>query len=56
MGEIIAILLIVGIVGGAIYYIVRAKKKGVKCIGCPDRGTCERVGTCECKCHDINDD
>ena len=56
MGEIIAILLIVSIVGGAIYYIVRAKKKGVKCIGCPDRGTCERVGSRECKFHDINDD
>ena len=56
MGEIIAILLIVGIVGGAIYYIVRAQKKGVKCIGCPDQDKCKACRSHECKCHDINDD
>ena len=56
MGEIIAILLIVAIVGGAIYYIVRAKKNGVKCIGCPDRGSCKRVGSPKCKCHDTDAD
>ena len=29
--------LILGLAGG---YVYRAKKKGVKCIGCPDSGTC----------------
>lgn len=28
------------IVGGAIAYIIKEKKKGVKCIGCPDSVQC----------------
>lgn len=28
------------IIGAAVVYIVRAKKKGTKCIGCPAGGTC----------------
>ncbi len=28
------------IVGAAIIYLVKAKKKGVKCIGCPSEGQC----------------
>ena len=38
--DIIAIAVIVLIVGGALAYIIRAKKKGKKCIGCPDGGSC----------------
>ncbi len=37
---IIVIAVIVAILGGAIFYIVRAKKKGVKCIGCPAGSSC----------------
>lgn len=40
MANVIAILIIAALLGGAITYIVKAKKKGVKCIGCPDAGTC----------------
>jgi hypothetical protein len=35
---LIGILLVV--VGLAVFYVVRAKKKGVKCIGCPDGASC----------------
>ena len=35
---IIAILLV--IVGGAVAYIIKAKKSGQKCIGCPDGKSC----------------
>jgi hypothetical protein len=35
---LIGILLVV--VGLAVFYVVRAKKKGVKCIGCPNAGKC----------------
>ena len=35
------------IVGAAIVYIVKAKKKGVKCIGCPAGGNC--AGRCHGK-------
>ena len=38
--EIIAITALVLIVGGAIAYVIKAKKKGQKCIGCPSRGAC----------------
>lgn len=30
------------IVAGSIYAIYRSKKKGNKCIGCPDGGNCAR--------------
>lgn len=40
--EIIAISLIVLIVGGAILYIVKAKKRGQKCIGCPYAKQCSK--------------
>ena len=40
------LLLIVGI---AIIYIVKAKKSGVKCIGCPAGGKCSKgAGGCNC--------
>jgi hypothetical protein len=42
----IVILVIAGIVGLAGWYVLRAKKKGRKCIGCPDSGTCS--GSCSC--------
>ena len=44
----IIILLVVGlIVGGAAGYIWKQKKKGVKCIGCPDSKTCGgNCGSC----------
>ena len=50
---IIAVLLLV--IGAAVIYIIRAKKRGVKCIGCPAAGNCagkcgEQAG-CGCGCH-----
>ncbi len=39
--EVIAIIAIVIIIGSALLYIIRARKKGVKCIGCPDGGSCK---------------
>ncbi|MBQ2934058.1 MAG: FeoB-associated Cys-rich membrane protein [Clostridia bacterium] len=35
MGDYIALGLIVVILAAAITYIIRSKKNGVKCIGCP---------------------
>lgn len=39
MGNLIVILVLLGIIGAAIAKIVIEKKKGVKCIGCPSSGT-----------------
>ena len=48
---IIAGILLV-ILGAAVIYIVKAKKNGAKCIGCPSSGNCGGCrGTCECYCH-----
>lgn len=47
---IIAILII--LVGAAIFYIYREKKKGRKCIGCPYSG-CEN---CQCNKNQIHDE
>ncbi|MBQ9728852.1 MAG: FeoB-associated Cys-rich membrane protein [Clostridia bacterium] len=52
-GEIISIAAIVLIVGGAILYIIKAKKSGRKCIGCPSGGTCN--GCCS-KCGEAQND
>ena len=42
--DIIVIIIIALIIGGASFYIIRAKKRGQKCIGCPDAKTCS--GNC----------
>lgn len=46
--DIIAIIATVLIIGGAIFYIIKAKKSGKKCIGCPDSASCcsKRQGGC----------
>ena len=38
--NILPIIVILLIVGGALLYIIRAKKKGKKCIGCPYAESC----------------
>ena len=43
---IISVILIL-IIGLAIGYIVKAKKNGQKCIGCPYAKECSK-GTCSC--------
>lgn len=42
--DIVIIAVIALILGLVIFYIHRAKKKGIKCIGCPSGGTCS--GNC----------
>ena len=40
MADFILIVVLVLIIGVAIAYIRKQKKRGVKCIGCPNGGTC----------------
>ena len=40
----IVLLAILLIVGGAVAYIIKAKKSGKKCIGCPDSSFCASGG------------
>ena len=44
MADIIAVLILLVLIGCAVGYIVKAKKSGVKCIGCPAGGTCPGSG------------
>lgn len=46
MENVIVILVLLAIVGGATAKIISEKKKGVKCIGCPHSGT----GKSSCSC------
>lgn len=46
--DIIAIVAIALIVGGALAYIIVAKRRGQKCIGCPYSKQCG--GCCSGKC------
>lgn len=40
MADIIVTLILMLLIGSAVAYIVKAKKSGVKCIGCPAGGSC----------------
>ena len=44
--NIIAAVVVIGIVGGAVAYMVRSKKKGAHCIGCPYAGSCSKASSC----------
>lgn len=46
MKDILIIAVIALIIGLVIWYVIRAKKKGVKCIGCPNGATCGKTGGC----------
>jgi len=50
MKNLIVVIILVVILGLAITYIVKAKKKGVKCIGCPSACNCsaQKNGCCDC--------
>ncbi len=43
MGDYIALAVVVIILAAVIIYLVKQKKKGAKCIGCPN--------CCDCKGH-----
>ncbi len=38
--DYVIIAIVAAIIGGAIFYIIKAKKSGHKCIGCPDSARC----------------
>lgn len=44
MTDVIVLIILVLLIGGAVAYIVKSKKSGVKCIGCPAGGSCPGSG------------
>ena len=49
MTDFLVGMILLAIIGGAVFYIVKAKKNGQKCIGCPASGSCGKKGCCSCK-------
>ena len=47
--DIIIIGVILLVVGGALAYVIVSKKRGAKCVGCPDAKKC--AGKCNCHNH-----
>ena len=50
MINLMVFAIIAAIVGGASLYIYKAKKRGVKCIGCPSGAACAKAHTCSGSC------
>ena len=48
--EIIALVAVLIVVAGAIIYIVKSKKSGKRCIGCPEAGRCGKSDCSSCSC------
>lgn len=49
MIDIILVVILLAVLGGAGFYVWKAKKSGQKCIGCPE-GSCPHAGTNQCSC------
>ncbi len=47
MTDIIIIAALVIIIGAAAGYVIKAKKSGKKCIGCPHGGSCSSCTACD---------
>lgn len=48
--DIAVILVLALVVGLAVFYIVKKKKSGAKCIGCPYASDCGKKGASDCNC------
>lgn len=46
MIDIIITIILIIVLGLSVGYLIRAKKKGVKCIGCPYNSSCTDKETC----------
>ncbi len=58
MANVIIVIVIAAILTAAVTYIVKAKRSGVKCIGCPSARTCKEgmTGKTNCCCSEIKSD
>ena len=55
MADFILVILLLLVIGTAVGYMIKSRKNGVKCIGCPSGCSCshEDTGHCgkDCDCH-----
>lgn len=50
MVDIILIVLLAAIAVGVIFYLIREKKRGAVCVGCPHAEQCARAKSGGCAC------
>lgn len=55
LGVVISLILIAVIVGSASAYLVKAKKSGKKCIGCPYASSCSKKCSCNLENTDVKE-
>lgn len=54
MADFIVVLVVAVVVGAAIAHIVKEKKRGARCVGCPDGGcSCSGGAGCNGNCGDM---
>ncbi len=51
MTDFIVAIIIIALFGLSLAYIIREKKNGVKCIGCPSAKTCKKRTNSASKCN-----
>ena len=53
MADVVIVFVLLAVLGGAAAYVIRAKRRGQKCIGCPYGAQCARQhGGAPCSCSD----
>lgn len=52
VSDIVVIAIVAVIVVLALRYIIKTKKSGAKCIGCPSGGCCDQKSCCGCQTED----
>lgn len=53
MADMIVVAILAVIVGAAVAYIRKEKKRGATCIGCPHAGTCAKKHQGGCDTHTV---
>lgn len=49
MADLVVVVVVAVLLGAAIRYIVKEKKRGTRCIGCADAGSCMKQNSgCSC--------
>jgi hypothetical protein len=56
MKDIVIAVVLIAVLAMSIGYIVKAKKNGAKCIGCPSAKECGSNSSCNCGCNECNTD
>lgn len=51
MENAIVIFILIALVAGIVWYLIRAKKRGEACIGCPYAKQCGSKDKGGCSCH-----